>query len=362
MINVYDIGRKKGPENDRSIEASRWIAKLDKGLTADQTDTLKVWMLTDSKNKSELLAMAQMWDKMDALSRLSEVFPHSVQKSTSITPHHKHWLAVSSSVVVVAFIAFMALVGITKIDHRSHDPALAAETTSYETAIGGLSKVELWDGSQITLNTNSRVEVNFNERQRVVKLERGEIHIDVAHDPSRPLSVLVGDRIVQTVGTAFSVKIDDSQRVEVIVTDGRVKVGIHAKPTAELSRSSEKLSGGITGASLLVARGERVVLDESSAALEVLEPEEIEVQLSWRDGNLVFRGESLAAATAEVGRYAPVEFVFVDEDLQKIRVAGFFKAGDVIGFLATLNANFDIAHERVAGQKLLLSARKVVPK
>ena len=100
---------------------------------------------------------------------------------------------------------------------------------------------------------------------------------------------------------------------------------------------SEALSGGITGASLLVAQGERIVLDDSSEAPEVLEPEEIEVQLSWRDGNLIFRGESLAVAAAEVGRYTPVEFVFVDEGLQKVRVAGFFKAGDVTGFLSNLN-------------------------
>ena len=357
MSNVYEIGREKGREHDHSIEASTWIAKLDKGLSTIETDTLKLWMQADPKNETELLAMARMWDKMDALSRLSEVFPRPVQES-AVAPRNNYWVAVSGSVVVVALIAFMAVVGVMQIDHRTHDPALVADTASYETAVGGLSKIELSDGSQITLNTDTRVEVSFNERERLVRLERGEVHIDVAHDPSRPLSVLVRDRIVQAVGTAFSVKIDDSQQVEVIVTDSRVKVSILAKPTVEGGGLSEALSGGITGASLLVAQGERIVLDDSSEAPEVLEPEEIEVQLSWRDGNLIFRGESLAVAAAEVGRYTPVEFVFVDEGLQKVRVAGFFKAGDVTGFLSNLEANFDITYERVDDQTILLSAHR----
>ena len=38
------------------------------------------------------------------------------------------------------------------------------------------------------------------------------------------------------------------------------------------------------------------------------------------------RGESLAAAVAEVGRYTPVEFVIEDENLQQVRVAGLFQS------------------------------------
>jgi transmembrane sensor len=241
------------------------------------------------------------------------------------------------------------------------DASLVADVATYETAVGGISKVELSDGSSIALNTNSRVEVSFNEHQRVIKLERGEIHIDVAHDPSRPLSVIVGGRVVQAVGTAFSVKIDDSQRVEILVADGRVKVGIQAKGTRSVQESGEVSANGIAGDALLISQGERVVLGDSSEELEMLEPEEIEVELSWREGNLVFRGESLVDAAAEISRYTPVEFVILDEDLQSRRVGGFFKAGDVAGFLDQLRTNFNIVYERVDDQTILLSEHKDAP-
>ena len=163
MSNVYEIGSDAdaGREHDRSIEASTWIAKLDKSLSGHETDALQLWMQADPKNETELLAMARMWDKMDALARLSEVFPHPEQDSASMAPRNNYWVAVAASVVVVAFAGLMAVVGTMGIDERSLDPALVTDAATYETAIGGLSKVELSDGSQITLNTNSRVEVNF---------------------------------------------------------------------------------------------------------------------------------------------------------------------------------------------------------
>jgi transmembrane sensor len=364
MSNVYNIDR----ESDRDVAASRWIAKLDKGLSAAETAALRAWMQADPKNESELLEMARIWDKMDTLARLSEVFPHPGQGEVSPVPHTNHWVAVAT-VLLVATIGFVTLVGDLGISDRDVAPALVTDVALYETAVGGVSKVELSDGSLITLNTNSRAQINFNERRRLVLLERGEIHINVAHDPSRPLSVIVGTRIVKAVGTAFSVKIDESQRIEVIVAHGRVRVGIRAKQppgTEKLDQNldqslDQKMYSDITGETLLLTQGERVVLDASSEELEVLEPEEVEVQLSWREGNLVFRGESLAVAAAEISRYTPVEFVLVDDDLMKIRVAGLFKAGDVTGFLSSLNANFDIIYEQVDEHTILLSSKKDAP-
>ena len=113
---------------------------------------------------------------------------------------------------------------------------------------------------------------------------------------------------------------------------------------------------------LFISQAERVVLNSGEEAVEVLEPEEIEVQLSWRSGNLIFRGESLATAVSEVGRYTSVEFVIQDEALRRrVRVAGLFKTGDVSGFLSSLEANFDIVYERADDETVVLSAADESP-
>jgi transmembrane sensor len=141
--------------------------------------------------------------------------------------------------------------------------------------------------------------------------------------------------------------------VEVLVADGRVQIGVREPGTAD----TEQL--GFTSEianKLLISQAERVLLNSGEESVEVLEPEEIEVQLSWRSGNLIFRGESLATTVSEVGRYTSVEFVIKDEELRRVRVAGLFKTGDVAGFLSSLEANFDIAYERTDDETVLLFA------
>ena len=51
--------------------------------------------------------------------------------------------------------------------------------------------------------------------------------------------------------------------------------------------------------------------------------------------------------------------MLLDEKLEKIRVAGLFKAGDVAGFLSSLEANFDIAYERTDQNTIELSSSTV---
>ena len=353
MSNLYQIDQERKRSEQRALEASAWIAKMDKGLSEADADRLLAWMRAAPQNEAELLEMARMWDKMAALARLSEVFPHTSQAGTSAASRKRRRIAIAASLVVV--LTALLATDLGRYFHESEtEPSLTSDVAAYETAIGGVSTIELSDGSLIALNTDSRAVVSYNERQRVMRLERGEMHVDVAHDPTRPLSVVAGGHIVQAIGTAFSVKIDASQQVEVLVADGRVQVGVHASGTADWSRSNSP--GNVDGQSFLVAQGERVVLNADSKTVEALEPEEIEMHLSWRNGNLIFRGEPLSVAVAEVSRYTPVEFVIEDENLQQVRVAGLFKAGDVAGFLSSMQANFDIVYERADDKTILLSA------
>ena len=339
------------------VEASAWMAKMDKGLSDEDAEALSTWMAADSRNEKQLLAMAQMWDKMDALARLSEVFPHASGAVPQMVPRVSRRFAMAASLSVILVIGIAGALLNQTGDGSFSNPA--SGTTTYETAIGGTSTIKLGDGSVITLNTNSRATVVFSAHQRIVQLEWGELHIDVAHDPTRPLSVIAAGRTVQAVGTSFSVRIDDSQRVEVLVADGRVKIGGREPGTT----GSDQLRPArpMANQPLFISQAERVVLNSGEEAVEVLEPEEIEVQLSWRSGNLIFRGESLATAVTEVGRYTSVEFVIQEEALRRVRVAGLFKTGDVSGFLSSLEANFDIVYKRADDKTVLLSAAESRP-
>jgi len=238
---------------------------------------------------------------------------------------------------------------------RQPDIAKTESEQSFQTAVGEHSTVNLSDGSRLTLNTNSLVKVAFSKQRRFIILKRGEVYVQVAHDPSRPLSVKVGDnKFVEAVGTAFNLKITQDKHIELIVTEGKVLVGVIDKK-AEIPSKKDKAAATTSHSPVPVSAGEQMQVDGDHEQIKPIKPEEINIKLSWRDGDLVFRGESLEQALVEVERYTPVEFVIQDENLKKIRVVGLFKAGDVVGLLATLRKNFDISYERVNDKKIILT-------
>ena len=173
---------------------------------------------------------------------------------------------------------------------------------------------------------------------RLLQLDRGELHITVARDKKRPLSVLVGERVVQAVGTEFNIEITGEQRIELVVTEGVVMVGISADSTNAGGPQKPLM---LTQNATPVAAGQEVVIDLNDdpaqpVDADAIDADDIAVKLSWREGNLIFRGESLEEAVSEVGRYTEVQFIFLDEESKKVRVAGLFKAGDVDGLASRI--------------------------
>ena len=107
------------------------------------------------------------------------------------------------------------------------------EYTVRTTEIGGQHLQTFSDGSTAHLNTNSVIEAEFTREARIVRLMQGEALFDVAHDPSRPFIVYVGNRAVQAIGTTFVVRIE-SENIHVAVTDGQVQLSKREKATDEV--------------------------------------------------------------------------------------------------------------------------------
>lgn len=346
MSNISEFPSRK----DRRLkEAGDWIAAIGRGLTEEEEQALGAWLSSSRANYDVFMELARLWDDMDGLARLADLFPEPEPKRRY--PSSRGLLAMAASIVV-------ALTLFTVFQTGDIDDQSMAE--SYNTAIGEQSTHQLIDGSTITLNTNSSVRVDFTESNRILILERGELHIKVAHDPNRRLSVIVGNKVVQAVGTEFNVEITQDESIELVVTDGVVMVGVVDITDVEASPDTPLL---LTQYSTIVGAGEGALIaanDQNAESVDAqrVESHEIAVKLSWREGNLIFRGESLEEAVAEVERYTAIEFVFLDEDAKAVRVAGLFKAGDVEGLLAALRDHFNITYERQGESRILLTAGK----
>ncbi|WP_027670386.1 FecR family protein [Rheinheimera baltica] len=355
MSNIHPIHlqskRQQAVLDEQRLEqACDWIAKLDRTLTPADTQALQQWLASSAQNRTTLLEVAALWDKMDTLQRLSDLFPQTEKKPAS---HWQTW-ALAASVATVFLLATFWF----RPEHMMQDPAstptVMASQSSYQTRVGETTTIELPDKSKLVLNTNSFVVVKYSAKARIIELQRGEIMIDVAHDTSRPLSVVAAGKIIQAVGTAFNVDVR-SNHVKLMVTDGKVLV---ETALAEVIQDEQRLAKRLPVSAMAISKGERVDLDASGQREEKVhkvDPVDIAASLSWRTGNLIFRGETLADAVAEISRYTDIQFELADDaKLNDIHVAGMFKTGDVNGLLEVFKTNFNISHERLGSDKVLL--------
>lgn len=332
-------------DEERYREASLWVERLSEGLSPEEEVGLRDWLAADSANQTVLEKMAVLWDKMDSLSRLSALVPQPKQTLVKDS-NRKSYVAFAASFVVSLAALFLWNESQRPDLQISQPPAELV----YETAIGERQVRLLEDGTKITLNTGSRVSVRYTKGARLLHLESGEVHVQVAKDPLRPLSVVAGDHVVQAIGTAFNIELMNDREIELVVTEGTVRIGDQASAfDAPLKNVEITLPSSAT----VIAAGQELVTGETEVTRSI-SSDDIEVRLSWREGNLIFRGETLAEAAREVERYTGVEFFFVDENLKQVRVSGYFRAGDVEGMLAVLKENFEVEFQRETDKRVLL--------
>jgi len=344
-------------EDEILENATRWILKLDEGdLSADDEKALRIWLRESKRNTAIFMEVAGTWDKTDSLSILAELFPENSAVAHSASPESSlGWGALAAASI------FVAVLGIGFLEDQWGEGISHSTLASYTTEIGKQKTVLLPDSSEVILNTNTQLDVRFTSNARVLYLKQGEVMVSVAPDKNRPLSVVAGDQVIQAIGTEFVVEIMEDQLIDLLVTEGKVVVGIQPRSSVtegqQLAQIEEEIPAVLTPVvGNTVAAGQQVVLQEGETKdLVTVSQDELEVRLSWKDGGLVFRSEPLEEVLREVERYTMVRFILTDESLKSQTLTGRFRADDVDALLASLRVNFDIAHEFVGDNRVVLS-------
>jgi transmembrane sensor len=242
----------------------------------------------------------------------------------------------------------------------------------YVTSIGEHSSHTLDDGSVLTLNSNSQVEVNYTQNKRVINLLRGEAHFDVTSDPNRPFEVYAGNRMIKAVGTAFSVYRLEND-IKVLVTEGKVDLAIiestllvlpESSPedsiTLEQKLAASQLENTVTVIASLEA-GQSISIPISSKSFDTpvvkYAQGDLVRKLSWLDGRLVFAGESLEEVVAEVSRHTPLLIEVTDPELRKLRIGGQFQVGETDALFDVLESGFGIKITQVNKGHVQLNAK-----
>jgi transmembrane sensor len=222
-----------------------------------------------------------------------------------------------------------------------------SSTVSFATVAGQHRTVDLTDGSTLLLNSGTEVDVEYVADERRVNLRRGEVHFSVAKDEARPFIVAAGAIKVRAVGTAFNVKRDHAS-IEVIVTEGKVRV----------SRDGAPAAAGAAAAPLFLVAGESAVIgtiaSEPLPSAGRLAPEVLREKLRWQAPRLEFSNTPLSEVVVRFNRYSRVQLEIGDAELAARPVGGTFNADNAEAFVNLLLATGDVRVERISETHVVL--------
>ncbi|MDQ1153423.1 FecR family protein [Brevundimonas sp. SORGH_AS_0993] len=315
------------PETADAINrtAADWAARADRGLTDAEAAELAAWLEGDSRRAGAYMRMTAVLVGTETEDS-NATGAAWARRTPASGLTRRQWL-VGGGAIAASVVGAGVWFG---LDRQGR----------YVTRKGEKRVVALEDGSIVTLNTATRLEVRYSETQRLIRLADGEALFDVAKDAARPFIVRTGGVDVRAVGTSFTVTGGAGRPVKVLVREGVVEMVRPKAPTQLPMR--------------LAANTRAVVADAASpAVIAKVEPTEVNRELAWREGRLVFAGESLSAAAAQFVRYSDTRIVVSDPVLAGSGVAGVFDANDPVGFAQAVAGSLEARAEVREGQVLV---------
>ncbi len=376
-------------------EAAKWLLLLEdtKTLSNSQITELNSWVSTSEVHRECLESMAKSWEEMNLLSVV--MLPQEIQKPS--------WFSVVLSNLLIPFVALLHLPSANiKESKNTFIPVVATslllcvligggvfitqpvnETQGLvlTTKMGENLKHIMSDGSTLWLNSKTKIQVNYSDTFRRIKLLEGEAHFEVAKDATRPFEVYADDRLVRAIGTAFSVhKLKNS--IEVLVTEGTVELaiidnsllvipddydGIKIIDTSALTQQEDTKTDVVVNPTNVrkklgkLTAGQRTVIpiedDELSDIIEV-DTSEVTRFLSWKEGKLVFAGESLEEVVKEVSRHTQIKIDVIDPQLKSMRIGGQFQIGETDTLFYVLESGFGISVKKLNDHHVQLHVKE----
>lgn len=301
-------------------EAAHWLTLwMDGDLPPEQAQAFARWRAADPDNE-------RAWLHIESLrGRLAGLEPTAGYRSLS----HGG----SSRRRVVKALLLLALAGGTGgLAYR--EPWRSGAGLAYHNGASAPRHITLADGSQLTLDADSTVEVDFTPTQRTVHLRSGRLLINTGHDDAqRPFSVKTAQGSVLALGTRFVVQVQP-ERTDVQLFEGALKLSpLHTTP--------QRLSAG-----------ERTRF----TAMRIDDSTRVGREPSWGVGALEADDMRLGHFIAELSRYRP-GLLRCASEVADLRISGVYPLADSDAVLDALTQSLPVSINRRSRYWVTVSAR-----
>lgn len=180
------------------------------------------------------------------------------------------------------------------------------------TAVGERRTLQLADGTRLTLNTSTAVDIDFSPQLRLIKLRAGEVQVQTGKDP-RPFIVRSAQGDMQALGTRFDVRQHDGSTA-LSVTEHAVQVRLNDGRTQRVN----------TGQAITFGNDYFGPLQAANPGSE-----------DWVQGRLLVDAWPLNRVLGELSRYR-AGYLGCSGDVGNLLLSGAFPLDDVDAALAAI--------------------------
>ncbi len=191
-----------------------------------------------------------------------------------------------------------------------------------KTIKGELRELPLADKSIVKLNTDTELDIAYNNKTRGIKLIKGEAWFKVAHNKEVPFIVDTSEVKIRAVGTAFSVR-KFATGVQVNVTEGKVAIW----------NTNNKTIYAQKGTSVFMPNNSEPIIESSDNI--------VDKNTAWRTNQIILNEDTISYAVAEFNRYNNKQIILIGDELKSKKIVGGFNVHDIENFAHAMQVTFN---------------------
>ncbi|MGK0152098.1 FecR family protein [Pseudomonas putida] len=316
----------------QSRAALQWLSRINEQPAQAEGAAFKRWLLADPGHSRAFAQAQALWQSSAAPAALLAAEEQaSLQRyldAMARPPARRAWPRQVAALAVAACLVLA--VGVAGGWH----PGLWLQNLQADySSAAQVRQVTLADQSQVTLDAESAIAVDFAQGERRVRLLHGAAFFQVTHTGA-PFVVEAAGGEVRVLGTQFEVR-KQGEGAQVTVQSGRVAVSpVPGAAARELTANQQATyAGGRVGDTLTVASDNR---------------------LAWRQGWLNYYQVPLAQVVEDLGRYYPGRILLLDDELGQRKVSGSFPVAAPLLALDSLGKVMGFSRQTVLGRLTLI--------
>ncbi|MCF2498148.1 FecR family protein [Dyadobacter chenhuakuii] len=248
----------------------------------------------------------------------------AAQEIGKVVAFPRRWLAIAASVTIL----ILAGIGVWQ----------NSKSVQYATGYGEVKTVTLADGSEVTLNGNSRISfVNGFFNRKVSLTGEALFKVKKVRTLSQQVAFKVqADRVlVNVLGTTFNVS-NRRENVEVMLVEGKVRLDLEGQESGEV----------------MLDPGQKATISNTAHAL-VKSSADPEKHIAWLHNELIYNGEDLRTVFQNLEDGFGIKTRVTRPEILKKRFTGSVSTDSIQNFYSQLETIYHLQVEPEAGGYLV---------